>query len=206
MRRWMAGGFIGTYLLMLVFGLFSHALGYKSSSHVGMYFLVWDMYCGWCGYEVRHHIIAQGESGQYYEVTPPPWGEFVPFGSAERHHYDCSAAFTGTIAAHILDHTDHEPITEVSLIEEAWSKKYNLPDSIYESRYEAPNQKQSYFRTRVLLSSDGTVRERYFDWTSWLSHQAVIDNPRLQQDMASRPFLSLQGVQRVNHNTTRKVP
>ena len=66
MRRWMACGVIGTYLLVLVFGLFSHALGYKSTEHVGMYFLVWDMYCGWCGYEVRHHVIAQGESGQYY--------------------------------------------------------------------------------------------------------------------------------------------
>jgi hypothetical protein len=206
MRRWMAGGCIGTYLLILVFGLMSHALGYQTNSHVGMYFIVWDMYCGWCGYEVRHHIIAQGDSGQYYEVTPAPWGEFVPFGSAERHHYDGAASFTGTIAAHILDHTDHEPITEVSLIEEAWSKKYNLPESIYERRYETPREKQSYFRTRVLLSSDGTVRDRSYDWTSWLSHQAVIDNPRLQKDMAGRPFLTLPEVQRVNYSTTRNVP
>ena len=97
MRRVMACGIIGTYLLMLVFGLFSHALGYKSTDHVGMYFLVWDMYCGWCGYEVRHHIVAQGESGQYYELSPPPWGDFVAFGAAGRHDYDCSASFTGTL-------------------------------------------------------------------------------------------------------------
>lgn len=201
MRRVMACGVIGTYLLMLVFGLFSHALGYKSSDHVGMYFLVWDMYCGWCGYEVRHHIIAQGESGQYYELTPPPWGEFVAFGSAGRHDYDCSTSFTGTLTAHILDHTDHEPIHEVILVEEAWSKKYNLPDSIYQSRYEAPPVKRSYFRPRLVLSSDGTIRERYLDWTGWLAHQALVDNPRLQKDMAAQPFMILPGVQQVNHST-----
>ncbi len=206
MRRLMACGVISTYLLMLAIGLFSHALGYKPNGHVGMYFLVWDMYCGWCGYEIRHHVIAEGESGQYYEVTPPPWGEFVPYGSAGRQHYDSSAAFTGILASHILEHTDHEPITEVSLIEEAWSKKYNLPDSIYESRYEAPHEKHSYYRPRLLLSADGTVRERYLAWTSWLAHQAVMDNPRLQKDVTGRPFVVLQGVQQVSHSTTREAP
>ena len=120
MRRLIACGVIGVYLFALAFGVFSHAVGYKSSSHVGMYFIVWDMYCGWSGYEVRHHIIAEGESGKYYELTPPPWGEFVPFGSAERHHYDGSTVYTGQITAHILAHTDHEPITQVVLVEESW--------------------------------------------------------------------------------------
>ncbi len=212
MRRVMACGFIGTYLLMLGVGLFSHALGYKSTAHVGMYFLVWDMYCGWCGYEIRHHVIAQGESGQYYEVTPPPWGEFVPFGSANRHDYDGSASFTGAIAAHVLDHTDHEPISEVILVEEAWSKKYNMPDALYESRYEEPREQRSYFRPRLLLSADGTIRERYLDWTGWLSHQALADNPRLQRDIANRPFLmqeqfsSPQRARKVSHSTTQDPP
>jgi len=207
MRRLIACAVIGTYLSMLAFGLFSHALGYKSTDHVGMYFLIWDMYCGWCGHEVRHHIIAEGESGQYYEVTPPPWGEFVPFGSAERHNYDGSASFTGTIAAHILEHTDHEPIAQLLLVEEAWSKKYNLPDSIYLSRYEEPKEKRTYFRPRLLMSPDGTIRERNLDWTGWLSNQAVVDNPRLQKNMLGQPFLmsdtfaSPVTIQRANHET-----
>ena len=207
MRRLMACGVIGSYLLMLGFGLFSHALGYKSTDHVGMYFLIWDMYCGWCGHEIRHHIIAKGESGQFYEVTPPPWGEFVPFGSAERHHYDGSASFTGAIVSHVLEHTDHEPITDVVLVEEAWSKKYNLPDSIYLSRYEEPKAKRSYFRSRLVLTPDGELRERNLDWTGWLSHQAVVDNPRLQKNMMAQPFLMSESfaspviIQRVNHST-----
>jgi hypothetical protein len=211
MRRVMVCGFIGTYLLMLVFGLFSHALGYKSTDHVGMYFLVWDMYCGWGGYEIRHHIIAEGESGQYYDVTPP-WGEFVPFGSAGRHDYDASTSFTAVIAEHVLNHTDHEPMTEIILVEEAWSKKYNLPASIYESRYEEPLEKRSYFRPRVVLSSDGEIRERCLDWTSWLAHQALADNPRLQRDIANRPFMmqdqfsSPEKVRRVNYTTTEDAP
>ena len=113
MRRLIVCGVIGSYLLMLGFGLFSHALGYKSTSHVGMYFLVWDMYCGWGAYETRSHVIAVGESGQYYEITPPPWGEFVPFGSAERHTYDSSASFTGILTAHVLEHTAN-PILALS--------------------------------------------------------------------------------------------
>ncbi len=208
MRRLIVCGVIGSYLLMLGFGLFSHALGYKSTSHVGMYFLVWDMYCGWGAYETRSHVIAEGESGQYYEITPPPWGEFVPFGSAERHTYDSSASFTGILAAHVLEHTEHEPIAAVTLIEESWSKKYNLPDSIYLNRYEEHKMKRSYFRPRLLLSADGTVRERYYDWTGWLNHQALADNPRLQKNMSERSFFTLDSfsspanVRAVNHTTT----
>ncbi len=212
MRRWMATGVIGTYLLLLAFGLFSHTLGYKSSDHVGMYFWVWDMYCGWCGYEIRHHVIAEGASGQYYQITPPPWGEFVPFGSAERHHYDGAASFTGVMASHILEHTEHEPIVEVILVEEAWSKKYNLPDTIYLNRYEEPKVKRSYFRPRMLLSADGTIRERYYDWTGCLSYLAIADNPRLQRNMQERPFLMSNGfsspgpVRPVSYSTTENPP
>jgi len=141
-------------------------------------------------------------------VTPSPWGEFVPFGSAARHHYDSSASFTGAIASHILEHTDHEPIAEIMLVEEAWSKKYNIPDSIYLSRYEEPKAKRSYFRPRILLTPDGEIRERNIDWTGWLAHQAVIDNPRLQKNIQEQPFLmsnsiaSPMSIQQANHSTS----
>ncbi len=72
MRRGIVIGFIVCYLLVLGFGIFSHALGYKSTDHVGMYYLIWDMYCGWSGYEYRQHLVAQGVSGQQYELTPAP--------------------------------------------------------------------------------------------------------------------------------------
>ena len=188
MRRKIACGVIGAYLLTLGFGLFSHVLGYKSNTHVAMYFVVWDMYCGWCGYEVRHHIIAQGKSGEYYDLSPP-WGEFVPFGSAKRCYYDSNCLFTPQLALNVLDHTDHEEISLILRIEESWSKKYSLSDKHYLAQYEEPKVKRSYFRRRQLVSGQGTVTENYLNWTNWLANQALLDNPRLQQDMKAKPFL-----------------
>lgn len=194
MRRGIVIGFIVCYLLVLGFGIFSHALGYKSTDHVGMYYIIWDMYCGWSGYEYRQHLVAQGVSGQQYELTPAPWGEFVPFGSTVRHNYDGSAVFTDTLASHILDHTEHEEIAHVWLIEEAWSKKYNLPDSAYEARYEEPKQKRSYYRTRLALAPDGKILDRYLDWAGFQNYLAITDNPRLVRDMASQPFMTDDGM------------
>lgn len=194
MRRGIVIGFIVCYLLVLGFGIFSHALGYKSTDHVGMYYIIWDMYCGWSGYEYRQHLVAQGVSGQQYELTPAPWGEFVPFGSTVRHNYDGSAVFTDTLASHILDHTEHEEIAHVWLIEEAWSKKYNLPDSVYEARYEEPKQKRSYYRTRLALAPDGKIIDRYLDWAGFQNYLAIADNPRLVRDMASQPFMTDDGM------------
>ncbi len=73
--------------------------------------------------------MAQGVSGQQYELTPVPGAsscrsvrpsaQLRRFGGLHRDH-----------RFHILDHTEHEEIAHVWLIEEAWSKKYNLPDEI----------------------------------------------------------------------------
>ena len=212
MRRLMAWVVISSYLSLLGFGLFSHALGYKQTDHVAMYFIIWDMYCGWCGHEIRHHIIAEGESGQFYEVTPAPWGEFTPCATIERHHYDGTASFTGAIARHILDHTEHEPITEVTLVEEAWSKKYNLPDEMYLAQNEVPKEKRSYYRTRSVLSPEGEYRQRTLDWTNWLSYQALTNNPRLQQKMMGQPFMLSETfatptrIQQASHTTEETSP
>lgn len=212
MRRLTACVVICSYLSLLGFGLFSHVVGYKQSDHVGMYFIIWDMYCGWCAHEVRHHIIAEGESGQYYEVTPAPWGEFSPYASIDRHHYDGMGSFTGTLATHILDHTEHEPIAEVTLVEEAWSKKYNIPDEMYLAQNEVPKQKRTYFRSRSTLSPTGEFRQRGLDWIGWLSYQAVVNNPRLQQKMKGQPFVSSESyvpanrVRQASHETTDASP
>lgn len=192
MRRIAACTVIVTYLAVLGFGLISHAVGFKSTDHVGMYFLIWDMYCGWSGYELRHHLVAEGASGQYYELTPVPWGEFTPFGSAPRTSYDNSASFTDAIARHVLEHTEHEEITQIILVEEAWSKKYNLPDTLWSRYYEEPKEPRSYYRTRAVLNSRGEFRERFLDWGGWLAYRSITDNPRLQQKMAGRPFLTTE--------------
>ncbi len=81
MRRWLASGFIASYLAFLGWGIISHALKFHSVSHPIMYFAVWDMFCGWQAYESRVHIVAEGESGQMYQLSPPPGMSSPPLGT-----------------------------------------------------------------------------------------------------------------------------
>jgi hypothetical protein len=58
MKRWITHLTIAAYLGVLTWGVVSHALGYKTGMHPGMYFIVWDMFCGWSAYEVRYHLVG----------------------------------------------------------------------------------------------------------------------------------------------------
>ena len=88
MKRWMTHLGIGAYLMALAFGFVTHAVDFGTGCHPIMYFLIWDMFCGWSSYEGRMHVISEGESGKFYELAPGPWGEFHPYGFIDRHHYD----------------------------------------------------------------------------------------------------------------------
>ena len=61
MKRYLTHAMIVAYLGALAFGLFAHTFKFKNYAHPGMYFIVWDMFCGWSGYDVRNHMIAEGE-------------------------------------------------------------------------------------------------------------------------------------------------
>ena len=73
MKRWLATTFIAAYLFILSGGLACHAMGFAVTSHPLMYFIVWDMFCGWCAYTTQTHVIAEGESMKFYELAPGPW-------------------------------------------------------------------------------------------------------------------------------------
>ncbi len=182
MRKLLSVGFIGVYLGALGLGLVSHMLGAWNTAHPVMYYIVWDMFCGWSAYDSRIHVIAEGESQTYYRLTPTPWGELHPYGSLGREHYDVFNNHAGQIGLNVLRHTQHEPISRIFVIEEAWAKKYNLQQPVWESRYDDPKDKLSYFRVRAIMLPDSQVTERY---DSWMAHQAgrmFADNPRLQAD------------------------
>lgn len=180
MKRWLAIGTITAYLSVMFYGVAAHALNYKPNSHPSMYFIVWDMFCGWSAFSSRTHVIAQGESGRYYEVTPTPWGEIKPFGDLERHHYDPFMNHTAEIAFNTLRYTDHEPITRVYVVEETWAKKFNLPDKLWAQRYPEPRQPFSYFHLRQVFAGNGREVRRNPDWFTWQVSQCINDNPRLQ--------------------------
>jgi hypothetical protein len=183
MKRWIVNATIAVYLGALGLGLFSHALMYGSHQNPLMYLIVWDMYCGWSAFESRYHVLAETYGGEHYQVLPAPWGEFHPYQGPSRRHYDTRTLFAPRMAELVLNHTQHEPIRRLIVVEEAWSKKYNLPDALWEQRYEQPKQPSSYFHVRCVKSLDTDATTRTSEWVDALANQALMDNPRLMSDV-----------------------
>ena len=197
MKRWLSIGFICSYLGILTYGIGCHTMGYGTGAHPLMYFVVWDMFCGWSSYASHTHIIAEGESEEFYELAPAPWGEFIPWGTEGRRHYDSFNNTAGRIATNTLKHTRHEPITRIFVVEECWSKKYDLPDHIWKSRYDEPKQTKKYCRVRLELTPDGQVAAVA---SAWMEHQymlAVANNPRLMAEASrGRPMFMMDQLAR----------
>jgi hypothetical protein len=57
MKRVLSIAFIVAYLGTLNFGILCHMLGYATASHPLMYFIVWDMFCGWSAYDARAYVV-----------------------------------------------------------------------------------------------------------------------------------------------------
>jgi hypothetical protein len=189
MARWLVKAFIGLYLSVLGYGLTCHMLAAGTGSHPLMYFIIWDMFCGWTAYDSRCHLVAEGESGTYYELTPAPWGELHPWGNLGRQNYDAVNNHTGIMALNVLKHTRHEPIARIFVLEECWAKKFNIPDVVWNLRYDEPKDKQSYFWLRTVLLPDGTIMENYESWLAIESGKMFTDNPRLRAEAhSSRPL------------------
>ncbi len=179
MKRSIAVAVIAGYLGVLSWGIVSHTLSVGNVSHPGMFYIVWDMFCGWSGYESRQHLVAEGVSGNHYLLTPSPWGEFQPYGPAYRTDYDNYAVHSGKIARNVLLHTKHEPIARVYLIEESWSKRYNMPDYIWKLQFEEEKKKKSYYNTRVVYNGQCEPIQWNDTFTSIAYNRDLMADPRL---------------------------
>jgi hypothetical protein len=189
MRRWLATLFISGYLSALGVGIVSHTLSVGTGAHPLMYFIVWDMFCGWAAYSQLAHVIGEGESGKFYELAPGPWGEIKPYGPLGRQHYDPHFSFLGDIALNTLKHTQHEPMTRIFVVEDTYSKKFDLPDTIWAARYDEPKDIKHYYRLRAELNGEGLVMRSFSGWLEYQGLQAAGDNPRLQAESRnSRSF------------------
>jgi hypothetical protein len=182
MARWLTHCFIAVYLGALFVGIASHTVNYGTASHPGMYFLVWDMFCGWSAYDKRHQIIAEGESGNFYELAPAPWGEMKPYGNIGRRHYDPEGMHMPSYGIHVLNHTQHEPITRIIVVEESWAKKYNLPDELWYQQFDQPKDLQKYYHVRHVVSPEGAILQTFPSWMSRQHALSVSNNPRLRAD------------------------
>lgn len=195
MKRLFAITFIAGYLWILAIGFCSHTFGYGTGSHPLMYYIVWDMFCGWNAYANQYHVVAQGVSGKYYDASRSPWGDLYPHGDVERLNYDTLTVNAKTVALNYIRQTAHEPIARIILVEEYWPKKYDFPDYLWKYRYDSPKVRHSYFNKRLEFDPDGQVLREYPSWFSRQGYNAVYDNPRLLADMRKNhpAFLVGQG-------------
>jgi len=192
MKRWLTHIVITAYLGALGFGIFSHAVNYKVGAHPVMYFVVWDMFCGWASHASRLQIIGEGESGDFYELAPGPWGEIKPFGDIGRRHYDAFCVFTPKMAFNCLEHTKHEPMRRIYIVEECWPKKYNLPDRVYARRHADPKDPHHYFHVRYVLDGEGSILQKNGYWLTYQNALCISNNPRLMADARKgRPFYTV---------------
>jgi hypothetical protein len=190
MKRWITHLGIGAYLLALAVGFVTHALDFGTGCHPIMYFLVWDMFCGWAGYEGRMEVIGEGESGKFYQLAPGPWGEFHPYGFIARHHYDPHHTNGFIIAQNCLKHTTHEPMVRIFVVEEEYPKKFNIPEDQYEAYYGKPKEFHPYYHTRFILTPQGDVLSQQPTWFTYQYQMGLGDNPRLIADAhRNLPFI-----------------
>ena len=197
MRRWFAKLTIGLYVSALFLGISAHAMNFGTSSHPGMYYFVWDMFCGWAAHEFRYHLVAEGESGTYYDVSQGPWSTFTPYGDLNRAQYDTVGNALHKMALNTLKHTDHEPILRILVAEEVWPKKFNLSDRLWSLRFDEPKDPKSYFWVKTVLGPDGTVLSHRQNYMSYLYTKTIANNPRLQADtQRGKPFFAINPAHR----------
>ncbi|HCS51028.1 MAG TPA: hypothetical protein DIW81_05460 [Planctomycetaceae bacterium] len=207
MKRYLAVATITIYLGALSWGIFSDTFAVGNVAHPAMYYVVWDMFCGWSGYECRQHLIAQGESGQYYKLNPAPWGEFRAFGPADRIDYDSFAAHSQNIARNILRNTEHEPIQRVYLVEENWSKRYNIPDYLWSMKFEEEKESYSYYHTRMIYNSECEPIESRMGWASAIHSKQLETDPRLaKMRNKAKPFYAVTPYSQTPVQSTNSIP
>lgn len=182
MKRWITHLGIGAYLLALLIGFAVHAVESGGGCSPLMYFVVWDMFCGWSAYESRMEVIGEGESGKFYSLAPGPWGEFHPYGFIARHHYDPEFRNGERIGHNTLKHTVHEPMVRLFIVEVEYPKKLNIPDDRYLAYYGRPKEYRKYYHTRFVVNPQGDILSQQPVWLRYQAQIGLQDNPRLISD------------------------
>lgn len=195
MKRWLVNITLAVYLAGFAGGLVIHAMSMTSAStyNPAIYFFVWDMFCGWSNYERRQYVIGEGISGKYYELDPAPWGEMHPFGTIGRRHYDSSGAYAVKFGLNTLKHTQHEPMSRVFVVEEFYSKKYNLNDKLWARYFNEPKNPTYYRNVMYTVLPDGTPIDIRQCWLAEQHSRVLAANPKVMQEShRAQPFMAVE--------------
>jgi hypothetical protein len=190
MKRKLINAAIGGYLCALVVGV-GCVVTQVRFFWPPLYFLTFDMYGGWSGYDCKMQIIGEGESGRFYVLSPGPWGPFNPYSERlSRQCYDQAFEYGRRLARPGLAHTTHEPILRIFVVEQEYPRKFNLPDAQYQAYYRTPKPDRIYSHLRMVLTPEGEVLRQSPVWLQYQDNLSISDNPRLVAQAASkRPFL-----------------
>ncbi|MEM1061105.1 MAG: hypothetical protein AAGJ97_02130 [Planctomycetota bacterium] len=189
--RGFASLFIVGYLGLLAFGFGAHTLKWGHASHPGMYFIVWDMFCGWSAWDTRTEVIGLGESGRFYELAPGPWGEVATHGRLDRRHYDIEGVFACRIALNTLAQTEHEPIDRIFVVERSHPKKYNVTEPQWAARYGEPRQTPYYHRLRHVITAEGRIVRTQPSWFAHLKAASLSNGTRVKPMPGVRPMMTV---------------
>ena len=130
-----------------------------------------------------------------------------PNGDLSRAQYDILGNGLHKIALHTLKTTDHEPILRIVVAEEVWPKKFNLPDPLWNMRFDEPKDPKSYFWVRTTMDGDGKILSHRPNYLAYLYTKTIANNPRLQADtQRGKPFFAINPTLRTaasggNHST-----
>ncbi len=189
MRRWMICSFIAAYVSALGFGIACQTVRMGTAMHPAMYFIVWDMYCGWTAYNHGYRAVAEGVSGTFYDLNPPPWGAFRPFNTLDRFQSISHPSNQARMTRLIARNTKHEPFARMFVIEEAWAKQFDLPEYIWKAHNAIARVPYRYTKVVVEQSGDGEITQSSTPWLDSQTQNMLSDNPRLKQEIQnSRPF------------------
>ena len=180
--RWAVNSLIAGYLGALAVGLALHAWQLPGHNTLPGYFVVWDMFCNWTGYENRVRFIGEGESGRHYDLLAADIHSPRLHGSEHRAHYDYSGRHTPLVASRVAERSRHEPLTRIFVMEESWSKQFNLPPRLYEQTHGCRPDRVVHRHLRGILAPNGHVLQTQAGWFVCQQQEAMFANPTLRGD------------------------
>ena len=142
---------IATYLAAhaAVFGL--NLLG-DVQRHPIVYFFTWDMFPGSYDFSTRRMAVAQTRSGMYYQLYPSAAQRFRGGvkGDMTRADLDRSGVRFKALVEQALAREQprfrDDPIVRVSLVEQFWPSRLNLPEDLGEAWLGQPQRDVRYWR------------------------------------------------------------